>query len=624
MNIQIFSNDKVSRFAEKELKSYLSRMGCPNLDYKLNVTDLSIYGLEKVSDNDLDDQYYINVNDTEQIIIGNNPRALLLGCYRYLTLIGCRFLRPGKQFEIIPVYQSEKNFFAEEKHSASLRHRGVCLEGFDSIDNIVDFLDWLPKVGYNSFFFQFKTPHTFLKRWYDYSHAFCGEWSEETSKRLLVYFDTLMEERGLLRHRMGHGWTAEIIGAKNTYGWDNEELRISEDIKSLIAYVNGKRELFKGVAVNTNLCLSNINSLNIFAKKVEEYLGDNPDTEYLHIWLADSDHNFCECQKCKDLRPADQYIALLNHLDSHLTKMNSKTKLCLLMYEDLFWPPIKNKLNNPKRFTLMFAPIHRSFNLSYGEVKHLPDIPPFDLNKTEFPKDVASNIAFLKGWKNTVDCDSFAFDYHLGRAHHSEPTHIKMAKIIYNDLKAYSDIELNGIISCQELRTAFPNALCNYVMGKTSMNLKLTFDEIAKEYYHATYGDSGEELFLLMEKLSSLFDCDYINYHFCPTPRINNGIAENMEKVPSVLESIENLIDNHQRVSYPVQSYMWEELRFFISYTGIFAEIVKLRSSGLKDKSIEVFESRLKPLITKHEVHDQASLDVARVIHTINLAIAND
>ena len=199
-----------------------------------------------------------------------------------------------------------------------------------------------------------------------------------------------------------------------------------------------------------------------------------------------------------------------------------------------------------------------------------------------------------------------------------------MAKIIYDDMKAYSEMKLNGIISCQELRTAFPNALCNYVMGKTAMNLKLTFNEIAKEYYHATYGDSGEELFLLMEKLSSLFDCDYINYHFCPTPRINNGIAENMEKVPSVLESIENLIDNHQRVTYPVQSYMWEELRFFISYTGIFAEIVKLRSSGLKDKSIEVFESRLKPLITKHEVHDQASLDVARVIHTINLAIAND
>ena len=51
MKTQNSSNDIVSLFAEKELKSYLSRMGCPDLNYKLNVTNLSIYGLKKVFDN---------------------------------------------------------------------------------------------------------------------------------------------------------------------------------------------------------------------------------------------------------------------------------------------------------------------------------------------------------------------------------------------------------------------------------------------------------------------------------------------------------------------------------------------------------------------------------------------
>lgn len=69
---------------------------------------------------------------------------------------------------------------------------------------------------------------------------------------------------------------------------------------------------------------------------------------------------------------------------------------------------------------------------------------------------------------------------------------------------------------------------------------------------------------------------------------------------------------------------MWDELSFFAQYTQIFAEVVQLRAQGKKAESIEVFESRLKPLITKHEVHDQASLDVARVIHTINIALTRD
>ena len=40
--------------------------------------------------------YYIDVNAEHQLILGNNARALLLGVYRYLTRIGCRFLRPGQ------------------------------------------------------------------------------------------------------------------------------------------------------------------------------------------------------------------------------------------------------------------------------------------------------------------------------------------------------------------------------------------------------------------------------------------------------------------------------------------------------------------------------------------------
>ena len=71
------------------------------------------------------------------------------------------------------VYPSltEADFFEREIHieeTASFKHRGVCIEGADSYDNLKNFIDWLPKIGMNSFFIQFENPYSFFKRWYEH------------------------------------------------------------------------------------------------------------------------------------------------------------------------------------------------------------------------------------------------------------------------------------------------------------------------------------------------------------------------------------------------------------------------------------------------------------------------
>ena len=57
-----------------------------------------------------------------------------------------------------------------ENRTAAFAHCGVCIEGADSMENILDFIDWLPKVGYNIFFTKFKTPYAFLKLWYHHDN----------------------------------------------------------------------------------------------------------------------------------------------------------------------------------------------------------------------------------------------------------------------------------------------------------------------------------------------------------------------------------------------------------------------------------------------------------------------
>ena len=612
MKIHNLSNERASRFAAKELESYLIRMGCPALQFRLDVADLTAYGLPAVADATLDDQYYIEVTEDTQVILGNNPRALLLGVYRYLTLIGCRFLRPGKQFEIVPVHTCVSAFYAKEAHTAALRHRGACIEGADSIENMFDFLDWSPKVGFNSFFFQFKYPHTFLDRWFSHQHnpnLKPVPWTMEDSERLFPYLNEAMLDRGLLQHRVGHGWTSEVLGCSAT-GWDSEEIEFSDDTRSMIAEVNGQRELFHGVPTNTNLCLSNPKARAAFGDKVIAYVQENPDTDYLHIWLADGVNNSCSCKNCRSLRPSDHYVTLLNYLDERLTEIGSSTRLVMLMYVDLLWAPIQNKIKNTDRFVLMFAPITRTFELSYSDHTPLPPAPEFHLNQLKFPQDIETNLAFLKDWQKMASCDGFVYDYPLGRAHYGDPAYVGISRIIYKDLQFNHQLGLNGINSCQELRACFPNALPNYVMGRTSMDLSPSFEEIAAEYYEAAYGPTGLKLLPLMEKVSSLFSA---NYAMQNGPRVNPELCERVSQAPAVLDEIRALLEEHEPSQYAVQEHMWSELGFFLEYTRIYAEILALATGDQPDAALDKFEKEYKPLIQKHELVDQSGLDVFRV-----------
>ena len=60
--------------------------------------------------------------------------------YYYLRKLGVRFLAPNDKHTFIPKLKSNEldiNIFKE----SSFKHRGVCIEGADSYENIADFID---------------------------------------------------------------------------------------------------------------------------------------------------------------------------------------------------------------------------------------------------------------------------------------------------------------------------------------------------------------------------------------------------------------------------------------------------------------------------------------------------
>ena len=48
------------------------------------------------------------------------------------------------------------------------RHRGVCIEGAVSWEHVRDMVAWLPKLGFNAYFIQFREAYNFFQRWYEH------------------------------------------------------------------------------------------------------------------------------------------------------------------------------------------------------------------------------------------------------------------------------------------------------------------------------------------------------------------------------------------------------------------------------------------------------------------------
>ena len=116
IRIHTTGDDPTVRFAGEELERVLCTMSgatavhVPNEDDGLQPETLILTCgpasgaavLPAVEDPTLDDAIAIDVRSRQGIIAGTNPRAVLIATYRYLTELGCRWVRPGTDGEIIP------------------------------------------------------------------------------------------------------------------------------------------------------------------------------------------------------------------------------------------------------------------------------------------------------------------------------------------------------------------------------------------------------------------------------------------------------------------------------------------------------------------------------------------
>lgn len=610
ISIYLADETKTSEFAKSELSSYLNKL----IEKNSKIAQVPSYEL-KIAEKDCNDEVQINGTVKHVTITGSSDRALLIGVYQYLHMLGIRFLRPGNDNEYIP--QIDQKILTQNidyKHEASYKHRGVCIEGADSLENVLDFIDWLPKVGFNSFFIQFENPYTFLKRWY--THEFNNYWedrgfSTEEAQKMSDRIDEAMKLRDLHHHRVGHGWTGEVLGFSSKFGWETGK-KVSEDKKPLVALVNGKRELIKGTPIFTSVDFANPEVDKEMSQVIVDYTKKHPEVDYLHVWLSDDCNNICECDECKKTTPSDQYVEFLNYLDEQLTKAGLNTKICFLLYHELLYAPEKAKIKNPDRFVMMFAPISRTFEKSYADVDYehgIPKSPKYVRNNITLPNSLESNLSFLFDWQKDYKGDSFVYDYPLGRAHYGDLGYMAISKVISRDIKYLDKLHLNGYISCQELRSGLPTTLPNYVMGYTLWDKSISFDSLVKEYFETAFGSNYQKVIDYLTHISELSSPDYFN---AIGPRRNEKMAKQYTEIVKLSNTFLDEIISNLSVAKGIQHKNWKILAYHREIVNQLAKALSLIADGNNGKA-ETYWKNFVDFIKLHENEFQLELDVYRI-----------
>ncbi len=624
------NDSPVVDFAAEELKKYLRMMmpRCGDIDIVRNTvsTDgfrlglMSDFGIDtsEAEDIQLDDIIHIDTESDRGIIAGSNPRSVLLAVYKYLTLNGCRWLFPGIDGELIPI----NDVLPTSYHKmADCRYRGQCNEGAESQQCMIETIDFSPKVGMNVYMIEFDNPKIYYDWYYKHLYNEANREPEPVSDDTVLQWKRMCEteiaKRGLQFHDMGHGWNAEAFGISSIGGWNRDyENPVPEESRKYLAMINGERGLFNGIALNTNFCMSNAEARAMVVNRIADYAETAKNVDYLHVWLADSQKNHCECDECRKMIPSDWYAVLLNEVDEELTERGLDTRIVFCQYSDTIWAPEKIKIKNPKRFSMLMGAISRSYTYSVEKDPLVPKTP-FVLNVTGRIGTLEEYMVHAREWRAMAGCPSFVYEYHFWKHQFYAPGVLSFARRIFEDVESYVANGFDGIIEDGSQRSYFPNGLSWYVYAAKLFENSLTFDEIVEDYFKSAYGDAWREVLSYFEQLDSHLRQSYIEVkHSVASNKswVDPEYAHVLREVEEICDSFDAFIAEHKNMPKRVQTVAYRLLMRYTEFCRGLSRALVLKTLGA-DVEAKAEYKRFAAEFGKHEVEIERYYDHMMMEH---------
>ncbi len=624
-SIQKLRADHVIDFAAEELKKYLRMMmpECGDIPIFYNPKAqggfrlglLEDFGMEnEAEDPMLDDVVHIETSELGGILAGSNSRSVLFSVYRFLRLNGCRWLYPGIDGEYIPM----QSITAQKYHKkADHRFRGHCNEGAESQQCMLETIDFYAKQEINVYMIEFNNPYTYYNSYYNHIQNETNRTPEPIPEHQAMQWKRMCEaeiaKRGLMFHDMGHGWTAEPFGISSVAGWSSEkENLLTEKQKSYLASLGGSRELFRGIPLNTNLCMSNPEVRSIMANAVVDYAEKHQNVTYLHIWLADGSKNHCECKECQKMRPSDWYLMIMNEIDELLAAKNLETRIVFIAYVDTMFAPEKITIQNPERFSLLYAPITRTYSESIRPTMKIPETPEYHRNAWKMPKSAEENLAFLRDWQRNWKGNCFSYEYHFWRHQYMDPGGLYIARRIYDDIKALRFAGLDGFVEDGSQRSFWPNGFAIYLYAEALIDREKNFEEILEDYFSHAYGENWRDAKEYFERISIAFDLPFMAGERSKNKEISNHFdPDRKEKLNSVNEICaegKNLANKHLSMPYRPQTVSWRLISYHTEYCKKIADWLGKKCIGQNHAALEDFH-RFVAEFGKYEIEIERYYD---------------
>ena len=622
-------------YAAEELKKYLRMMmpegGDISISYDPEAKDgfrlglMQDFGLDvsDAEDTELDDILYIDCDTDGGIIAGDNPRSVLLSVYEYLRQNGCRWLFPGVDGEYIPMRDITP---VRYRHKPTMRYRGWCNEGTEFQQCMLDAIELAPKLGLNVFMLEFRIPSGYYTRYYDHKFNDNNRAPEpitmDTITQWKVQCEAEIARRGLQFHNIGHGWTVESFNIPGTERYDIivDDSIIPDDKKDVFAMLGGKRGFNKGKPINTNYCMSNRRARKMVTDAVVEYARLHSNTDYLHVWLSDGTRCHCECDECRKKTPSDWYMIQLNEIDEELTRQGLRTRIVFISYVDTTWAPMTETIKNPDRFTLLIAPITRSYTETLPKEPSGVKTVPFELNKVNFPTSLEEYLLYFDEWKKGWSGSSISYEYHFWRQHYYELSGIYLARRIVEDVRVYKEKGLDGIIEDASQRGFFPTGLAFYTYARSQFDSSLSADEILEDYFSHAFGEDWRDFRDYLLEIADTVDYEYITKKKSAdekiSPLYNPLHARELEKIPEIVERGRALIKKHYNSNYRIQTVSVRLLEHHADFVLKYAEAMVRKALGDDEGCKKHFEE-LVDMMGKKEVAIQSYFDFGQSVFAL-------
>lgn len=218
------------------------------------------------------DGYLIDIKKDEIKIASPMERGVLYGVYALLKMLGCYFIFPKKEQEVVP----QHDFFTlEEMHTVYnplLEYRGMCLYQtmHSTLQETLDTVDYMAKNNYNLLL-------TSMERKDDTIGNCHGILYCEIEQELLP----ALQERGIEIDMSEHS---------TDYFFPREEL--FQKHPEWFSLIEGKR-------ISGQICYSNKDAVEEYTKAFVRFAQQHDEFSFLGTWPLDGG-GYCQCEKCQD------------------------------------------------------------------------------------------------------------------------------------------------------------------------------------------------------------------------------------------------------------------------------------------------------------------------------------